>query len=397
MVELLCPLKHPSKLATHPTLSQPFLDRALPDMVKSTEEKLRQERANLWRAKSLNRQFLGDEPWVSCGSVETNEDWDMFEPKSAKATAPQVSKKRKRDADLDMAVNGVNGHDHSDATDAGSIPVFQEVAAQETAPEGGPKEDAGQEDVDNSSKPSREAAGDVDMKDVEAPTTNGVHVKKDPQDPEANSSTGRLDVNDDTDHAEADGQDEDHHANGSASSNTTPPPPTRRITRALAAERHSSTAPTPPLSPMSTTTNATTPTVSSIPSSLLQADPLFLLPPSLTPSHRIPRKVAQLGIPVDEFLETRRLLTMYIQKQEESVRGYEAVLGKLIKAKRMRDNVWHWCKAEGHVGEWSDGEDWIDAEAWGVAPEELKKGKDEEDIEGQEEVGRKGKRRRGRE
>jgi len=85
---------------------------------------------------------------------------------------------------------------------------------------------------------------------------------------------------------------------------------------------------------------------------------------------------------------------MFIQKQEESVRGYEAVLGKLIKAKRMRDKVWEWCKTEGHVGEWSDGEDWVDAEAWGLAPEELKKGKDEEEVEGQEDTGRKGKRRR---
>lgn len=78
------------------------------------------------------------------------------------------------------------------------------------------------------------------------------------------------------------------------------------------------------------------------------------------------------------------------------MRGYEAVLGKLIKAKRMRERVWEWCKAEGHVGEWSDGEDWIDSQAWGVAEGELRKGKDEEENV-EEETGRKGRKGRRRE
>ena len=76
------------------------------------------------------------------------------------------------------------------------------------------------------------------------------------------------------------------------------------------------------------------------------------------------------------------------------MRGYEAVLGKLIRAKRMRGKVWQWAKTEGHVGELSDGEDWIDAEAWGLQPGDLKKGTDEDNNEAQEDTGRKAKRRR---
>ena len=53
-----------------------------------------------------------------------------------------------------------------------------------------------------------------------------------------------------------------------------------------------------------------------------------------------------------------------------------------------------WAKTEGHVGELSDGEDWIDAEAWGLQPEDLKKGTDEDNNEAQEDTGRKAKRRR---
>jgi len=43
----------------------------------------------------------------------------------------------------------------------------------------------------------------------------------------------------------------------------------------------------------------------------------------------------------------------------------------------MKDTVWEWCNAEGHVGEMSDGEDWVDEGAWGLAEGELKKGEDE--------------------
>jgi len=39
-----------------------------------------------------------------------------------------------------------------------------------------------------------------------------------------------------------------------------------------------------------------------------------------------------------------------------------------------------WCKAEGHVGEMSDGEDWYDREEWGLE-QDLVKGREEEDDE----------------
>ena len=76
--ELLCPLKHPSELATHPSLSLPFLDPALPNMIEETEVKLRQERVNLWRAKHLHRELIGDESWMPLERVETQDDWDLF-------------------------------------------------------------------------------------------------------------------------------------------------------------------------------------------------------------------------------------------------------------------------------------------------------------------------------
>ncbi|KIW91248.1 uncharacterized protein Z519_08144 [Cladophialophora bantiana CBS 173.52] len=399
--ELLCPLKHPSELSGHPTLSLPFIDRALPDMIKSTEEKLRQERANLWRAKNLNRQFMGDEPWIPCESTEGTDDWDLFEPKP-KLPTPQAGKKRKRGFKNETSQNGINRHNHANGG------RDQSAANPEAGvPENSSTANDGHHPIMTSKSrmhaeiaaehPAKEEAGESDR-----PTMNGIH-KKDGEPASKNKMAG-----DDPEEARGasitlpvDGQEEEgegeeeqrqqqepqqEQEGEAASEDDSRPKPTRRITRALAAEHNSSSAPTPPLSPDST--------VSSIDSYLLQPDPLFLLPPVLAANHRPPRSLARLGLPVDELIETRRLLMMYIQKQEESVRGYEAVLGKLIKAKRMRDKVWNWCRTEGHVGEWSDGEDWIDAEAWGLQPDELRKGKDEEVDEAQEDTGRKGKRRR---
>lgn len=84
------------------------------------------------------------------------------------------------------------------------------------------------------------------------------------------------------------------------------------------------------------------------------------------------------GLPPEELLETRKLLSLYIQKSEETIRGLENILGKLIKAKRRRERLWEWCVAEGHVGEMSDGEDWIDERYWGLTTGELRKGRDED-------------------
>lgn len=77
------------------------------------------------------------------------------------------------------------------------------------------------------------------------------------------------------------------------------------------------------------------------------------------------------------------------------MRGFEHMLESLLRACRMKDDVFEWCKAEGHVGEMSDGEDWYDREKWGLAEgEDLKKGADEDEAEVDE--GRTTKRGRGR-
>src|SRR5205814_6033910 len=102
--------------------------------------------------------------------------------------------------------------------------------------------------------------------------------------------------------------------------------------------------------------------------------PLYKIPPAALPNRTF-------FLPVAEADETRRLLQSYVQKQEEVVRGSEKLYEGLLEADRMRKNVLKWAKAEGHVGEMSDGEDWYDKEEWGL-DDDLKKGQDEEEDDG---------------
>ena len=99
--------------------------------------------------------------------------------------------------------------------------------------------------------------------------------------------------------------------------------------------------------------------------------PLFLMPASAHPDRNF-------GLTAGEAEETRRMVMLYAQKQEEVCRSAEKLYNGLVKADRMRKTVIKWCKAEGHVGEMSDGEDWYDKEEWGL-DEDLRKGQEEED------------------
>lgn len=99
--------------------------------------------------------------------------------------------------------------------------------------------------------------------------------------------------------------------------------------------------------------------------------PIFLAPKPAHPDRDV-------GLPEQEAEDVRRLLQLYVQKQEEVCRGTEKLYHGLLKADRMRKTVLEWSKSEAHVGEMSDGEDWYDKEEWGLT-EDLKKGQDEEE------------------
>ncbi|CAK7216757.1 hypothetical protein SEUCBS140593_002978 [Sporothrix eucalyptigena] len=106
--------------------------------------------------------------------------------------------------------------------------------------------------------------------------------------------------------------------------------------------------------------------------------PLFLAPRSAHPE-------PNLGLPEAEAEDVRRLLQLWVQKQEEVSRGTKRLHEGLLRADRLRHTVLRWAKAEAHSGpnrDMSDGEDWYDQEEWGLE-EDLKKGHDEEEEDQQ--------------
>lgn len=127
------------------------------------------------------------------------------------------------------------------------------------------------------------------------------------------------------------------------------------------------------------------PSPSPAPSSIPSIHGFFHVPRSALPDR-------DYGLPASEADDTRRMLLLYCQKQEQVVREAEQMLEGLLKADRMRKEVWRWCKTEGHQGEMSDGEDWYDMDEWNLSAP-LMKGKDEEEVEDEGRV--KGRRRRG--
>lgn len=381
-------------------MAQAYLDPALPEMVAATDAKIREERNNLWRAKNLYRHFIGDESWIPCGRAEHSSDWQLFEPNPSSMTNGRLSSgespSKRRRVEVDGLPNGdVDGDVHiPDATD--------EVNATEEGV-GAALHDSRNNGNDDSMLDGEggDQDADVTMGDIDGPKTNGVHKQDEigesntvatrPEDlpnesgqqrdaiPNSDSNDPKLpdgatqDQLQDTTENPNPKENEDNNQDSSPIS--TPPLPTRRITRALAAEGATPQIASPP---------PTSPTLSIQSPSLLEPHPFFLLPQSLAtyhaphPSHPLPLHLAHSGLPPDELLETRKLLSLYIQKSEETIRGLESIYAKLVKAKRRRDLVWEWCVAEGHVGEMSDGEDWIDVDRWGLTREELRKGRDED-------------------
>ena len=130
---------------------------------------------------------------------------------------------------------------------------------------------------------------------------------------------------------------------------------THRMTTRTRARAHAASTPSPPQSPSS------------------RVHPLFIHPTESLPDR-------DFGLPSQQAEDARMLLMAYIQKQEEVARITSDLYQGLLQADRMRQDVFKWSKAEAHVGEMSDGEDWYDNDEWGL-DQDLAKGRDEEEDE----------------
>lgn len=394
---------------------------------------VQRERRTLNNAKQLLKELRGDDIWIPCGALYSKSDEITFDTEHLYNTtaSTRVPAALRRVGPPERMVNGiVNGHQqlgtrngekpeaqlvivegsHEDTTEEDSIDVTEaavdghpclrrpaeaqgdETTQTKTQPdlEMADRNSKGPEDRGATPEDSEEFERNledeiVDIVGPEASMTGpgesgdtldtDMSISRDPRHDGKDDDTGartspRIDdlipvaadapTNGDTTLATEDTRDECMEDDINADDETKPSP-RRMRTRAQA---QAATSPV--------TTSRTVSPSSSIPPPI---HPLFKIPPSAVPFRDI-------GLPPTEAEETRRMLILYVQKQEEVCRGAKKLHEGLLKADRQRMTVFNWCKAEGHVGEMSDGEDWYDREEWGLEEEELRKGHNDEEEEG---------------
>lgn len=404
------PLTSAAALPNHPSLATPYKSKILTDMARQAGEMLHKERHTLREGKTLLTHFRGDMSWISCETLLSESDAAIFpidaidqlltksrvsgntpnsdeKPAAVQNNRDTVLKVEEGNGDIipeaRIPQKGLGGIPQlkdpelaEDQEDLASMDAKLAVNgdAQTNNQEQQKIQNPGSDTVDEPF-PSADAAS---LTREEAPNDLSLETAKDSETVAGGEKGAGEDPEGDRVIAPAESVRPDDRSaaveTGSATEDeqTEPVPAHRMTTRAQAQA----------VSDKTTSSHTQSPTPEAfVPPPI---HPLFLLPASSLPDR-------DFGLPYAEAEETRRVLMTWVQKQEEVVRGAERLYHGLLKADRMRRTVWGWCKAEGHVGEMSDGEDWYDKEEWGLE-EDLKKGALEED----DEAANPGKKTRGR-
>jgi hypothetical protein len=320
--------------------------------------------------KHLLTKLSGDHTWIPCDSVETEDDFLLFGDERDHQQGSQFQKTISKDDGDQLSTETLVS---DDVAQAALLTITQSEAPQDTASDVGKGDSevpAG--DGDDTMLSATDEGANVNKHGTSEPPASGEadeaqqHHPK--QSTEFMSGERQEEVSMGVEIAmQPDEKSENQvlvtHDRESEAGEDGPelPAPTRMRTRAQA---------------QAASDNATIRTRSTTPDSNMDS---FIHPYFLAPLKSHPDR--DLGLPQHEAEETRRLLQLYIQKQEEVCRGAQRVYEGLLRADRYRHLVMKWAKAEAHVGlnrDMSDGEDWYDKDEWGL-DEDLKKGQDEDE------------------
>ena len=429
ITDLLAPLTSTAELPVHPSMSVAYKSTILGELVQQACEMVHKERKTLWHIKSLATKFRGDQGWIPCEALCSGNDTALFMTETnLEGFVPSSSQTQSHSNKLNFNTNNVrvsqqryhsnkklgedknassqtsnqdqvkpsqqhrspdlaggrNGGIKSNISSPPSVNMSDNTMIASTAhpPDSkgvssnvediGPREElkiesnmesreAVENSISNDDVFSHEATRPVARPGdavIGADEQLGVAVEPglgDPaphEQPEALPSIQLTNREDEIEEVQQ--------------------PSHRMTTRAQAQAVSDKTASTPTRSPSQD---------SSVPPYI---HPLYLIPSTALPDR-------DFGLPLAEAEETRCILMLWVQKQEEVCRGVERLYNGLLRADRMRKTVLSWCKAEGHVGEMSDGEDWYDKEEWGLE-DDLKKGQ----LEEEDDTATQGKKTRGR-
>ncbi|KAI1074167.1 RXT2-like protein [Whalleya microplaca] len=368
---ILAPLTSVTDLPTHPTLSRPYTSKTLGELTKQGCNIMQKENAALWKVKHLQTKLVGDHIWAPCDLMLGPNDLELYRDDcinhnsqakgsvKSDASVPLLEKAQAGDrrngltAPNGEASTGIHKHPNSDSTGPDNAdtpmvdveePVDRDTAAtrrvtqSEKTSDGIPRPDAESSDQGNASN----------YPEDKNPNTHP------PQNTASNASSGTR------------------VTQAAAAANA---PVTNGATASAGHEEASNGVVTNDLAKREAEHESSRPmSVASESIDDFSIHPLFLPPRAAHPDR-------DMGIPEPEAEDVRRLLQLFVQKQEEVCRGVKRLYEGLLRADRMRKTVLQWSKYEAHVGpnnDMSDGEDWYDKEEWGLE-EDLKKGQDEEE------------------
>ena len=353
------PLTSASDLPNHISMSAPYYDKGLPEMIRNVEEDVHKQEETLWKLKALWTQLRGDTTWAPVENFHDHFDDCLLQDSGSSLLTSSVlngeadrfrelkesadlTQKQRSATSLDTSVQGDNLA--TAVMDGRAIPSNGHSAAKEAVAADLPATTLGLE-----YPPQRDMTsvnGDTDMANaVEERRVSGGAT------PDANTTAidfglaGNQPHDSTREAASQSGEDNDSRHQS------------HRMTTRAQAHRGSH-------SPSRHRSD-------SEPSSVPAIHPIFQFPVTAICDETA-------GLPTHVADESRACLLQYVSKQEEVLRQQRRLLENLRKALDMRRNVLRWCKAEAHVGEMSDGEDWYDKEEWNLDAD-LVKGREEED------------------
>lgn len=366
---ILAPLTAVTDLPDHPTLSTPFKANTLNELSMQVSELMRREQKSLWKSRKLLTGLCGDFVWLPCGPLVGPNDVELF---ADDGTLQERHKKRPLLIEPGNSTPTTNGD--KIGPENGSVTVSGAAGAASDMASGAPSDSVGDKVPDGDDVPMADAQGDTrpdkngegqpldEAGEEKAPTQNGPGSSQDDVAPEKNPETEAPGTNENL--APQQPEDTNKAPNSEEETKDETKPNGTENTEMQDAEGPDAADAQPADQPVNGTSQPD------------DAGEELIHPFFNPPAYPLPDR--DVGLPENEAENVRHLMSLYVQKQEEICRGAMRLHEGLMKADRLRRTVLQWTKAEAHVGEMSDGEDWYDMEEWGLEAE-LKKGQDEEE------------------
>lgn len=372
-LEIYAPLTSVTDLPDHPTLSRPYYSKSLTKLTVQARDLMQKENKALWKVKHLLTRLQGDHTWVPCSMMIEPTDADLFNDDFfIKFLARPL-----RTETVVSATKSILTH--------GELPILKALSQKVSRPVTPPTESSQAKEEKGKEADTNKLNGDG------APTSkNGeedqilaipAEISSTQQDKEKQREQGgtQPETNGTSPSKENDKPDSETTNHTGKDTPSVPVPPIEQSDVEMEEPpepqqpngTNSDQLPIPGSNSLPNGSRAASVTTSA-------ADDLYIHPMFLAP--RSARPDRDQALPENEAEDVRRLVQLYVQKQEEVCRGARRLYEGLLRADRYRKTVLRWAKAEAHKGELSDGEDWYDWEEWGLT-EDLKKGADEEEEE----------------